>query len=158
MSTKKILIASDHAGIELKDAIQRLLRDCSWVDLGPKDTGRVDYPDYAATLSRKIAGHEADHGVLICGSGIGMSIAANKVNGVRAALAENPTSARLAKEHNHANVLCLGSRFLAPEYAAEIVLSWLQAVPSEDTRHLQRIQKITHLEKEEEKENENGSN
>jgi ribose 5-phosphate isomerase B len=110
---------------------------------------RVDYPDYAETLSRKIAAGEAENGVLICGSGIGMSIAANKIPGIRAAVVENPIAARLAREHNNANVLCLGARFTADEYAIEIVATWLEAKFDPQAgggRHQGRIEKITKLE------------
>jgi ribose 5-phosphate isomerase B len=142
----RILIASDHAGFELKTAVQRLLRDYDWQDLGPKLADRVDYPDFAELVARKIASGEAQYGILICGSGIGMSIAANKLPGIRAAVVDNVTAARLSREHNDANVLCLGSRFLAPEYAAEIAQVWLQTPFTQDARHQTRIQKITALE------------
>lgn len=145
---RKVLIASDHAGAELKSAIIRLLRDYSWQDLGPStEQGRVDYPDYAEELSRGILKGHAARGVLICGSGIGMCITANKFPGIRAALVENPTAARLAREHNDSNVLCLGARFLAPEYAAEIVRIWLVTEFSSEGRHQARVQKISALEK-----------
>lgn len=147
---KKVLIASDHAGIELKSAIQKALSEWSWEDLGPLNSGRVDYPDFAEQLAQKISNESLNGnqlmGVLICGSGIGMSIAANKIPGIRAAVVENPVSARLSREHNNANVLCLGSRFIAPEYGAEIVKTWLETPFSEDQRHLGRLQKITELE------------
>jgi ribose 5-phosphate isomerase B len=96
---KKVLIASDHAGFALKSALIKLLPDWQWIDLGPSDASRVDYPDFAEKLSRKIAAGEASQGVLICGSGIGMSIAANKIDRVRAAVVENPIAAKLAKLH-----------------------------------------------------------
>lgn len=147
MSVQKILIASDHAGVSLKAAIQKTLHGYTWEDLGPPDTSRVDYPDYAEKLARKVASGQAALGILICGSGIGMSISANKVNGIRAALAENPTAAKLAKEHNNANVLCLGARFLAPEYASEIAEAFLSTPFSGDTRHEKRIEKMMALEK-----------
>ncbi|MGZ3689136.1 MAG: RpiB/LacA/LacB family sugar-phosphate isomerase, partial [Bdellovibrionota bacterium] len=95
----------------------------------------------------KIASGEAEKGVLVCGSGIGMSIAANKVPGVRAAVVENPVAARLSREHNDANVLCLGSRFVAPEYGAEITRVWLETPFSNDGRHKARVEKIARLEK-----------
>jgi ribose 5-phosphate isomerase B len=145
----RVLIASDHAGIELKKAIQKGLPEWEWVDLGPTQVARVDYPDYAETLSRKIVAGEAENGVLICGSGIGMSIAANKIPGIRAAVVENSIAARLAREHNNANVLCLGARFTASEYAVEIVASWLEAQfdpKAGGGRHQGRIEKITKLE------------
>lgn len=143
---EKVLIASDHAGFALKAAIQRVLPEWEWEDLGPLDEDRVDYPDFAGKLSRKIARGEAQRGVLICGSGIGMSIAANKVPGIRAAVVENPVAARLSRQHNDANVLCLGSRFLAPEYGAEICQLWLETPFSDDTRHRKRVEKIASLE------------
>jgi ribose 5-phosphate isomerase B len=143
---KKVLIASDHAGFALKSALIKLLPDWQWIDLGPSDASRVDYPDFAEKLSRKIAAGEASQGVLICGSGIGMSIAANKIDRVRAAVVENPIAAKLAKLHNDANVLCLGARFLAAEYASEIVQAFLETPFSGEERHEKRVKKITALE------------
>lgn len=145
-NTAPVLIASDHAGVDLKTAIQKLLKDVEWMDLGPVNTARVDYPDYAERVAAKVSSGEAKRGVLICGSGIGMSIAANKVSGVRAALVENPVAARLAREHNDANILCLGARFLAPEYAAEIIEAFLKTPFSGDPRHTGRVLKIHALE------------
>jgi ribose 5-phosphate isomerase B len=142
-----VLIASDHAGVALKAAIQKALPDWTWKDLGPINGDRVDYPDFARKLAEEIGSGRATQGILVCGSGIGMSIAANKVAGVRAAVVENPVAARLSREHNDANVLCLGSRFVAPEYGAEIVQIWLETPFSGDERHSARIRKITELEK-----------
>ncbi len=142
-----ILIASDHAGYELKQAIQKSLPQLKWMDLGPLNNDRVDYPDFARVLAEKIVKGEAERGILICGSGIGMSIAANKIDGIRAAVVENPVGARLSREHNDANVLCLGSRFLAPEYGAEIVQVWLSTPFTNDERHSKRIKKISELER-----------
>jgi ribose 5-phosphate isomerase B len=144
--SKKVLIASDHAGFALKAALIKALPDWQWIDLGPSDASRVDYPDFAENLSRKIAAGEAAQGVLICGSGIGMSIAANKIDRVRAALVENPVAAKLAKLHNDANVLCLGARFLASEYASEITQAFLETDFVDTERHLARVKKITALE------------
>lgn len=143
---KKVLIASDHAGFSLKAALVIALPAWQWIDLGPKDTSRVDYPDFAEKLARKIAAGEASQGILICGSGIGMSIAANKIDRVRAALVENPSAARLAKLHNDANILCLGARFLACEYASEIAQAFLETKFSGEERHENRVKKITVLE------------
>ena len=143
---RSILIASDHAGFDLKTSIQKLLKEFQWSDLGPQSDERVDYPDFAEKLSRKIVAGEAEFGVLICGSGIGMCIAANKINGIRAALVENPVAARLSREHNDANVLCLGARFLAAEYAAELIRTWISTPFSGDSRHQARVQKISKLE------------
>jgi ribose 5-phosphate isomerase B len=145
-TTKTVLIASDHAGIELKAAIQKNLPEFTWIDLGPINGDSVDYPDYAQILSKKLAAGEAVQGILVCGSGIGMSIAANKIAGIRAAVVENPVAARLSREHNDANVLCLGSRFVAAEYGAEIAKTWLETPFSNGPRHQQRLKKIAALE------------
>jgi ribose 5-phosphate isomerase B len=142
-----VLIASDHAGISLKESIQHALPEWNWEDLGPINGDRVDYPDFAEKLANRVANGEGAVGILICGSGIGMSIAANKVAGVRAAVVENPVAARLSREHNNANVLCLGSRFIAPEYGAEIAKTWLDTPFSNDHRHMARIEKIARLER-----------
>lgn len=149
MRKPPVFIASDHAGVALKAAIQKLLPDYAWQDLGPID-GRdsVDYPDMAQAVgSRMRADGSGARGILICGSGIGMSISANKIAGIRAALVENPVSARLSREHNDANVLCLGSRFVAPEYGAEIAKIWLETPFSGEARHEGRIAKMARLEK-----------
>ncbi len=144
-----LLIASDHAGFGLKQALQMHLKTLKWMDLGTdRETASVDYPQFALRLCQAIQKGQAPLGILICGSGIGMSIAANKCKGIRAALVENPVSARFAREHNHANVLCLGGRFLAAPYAAEIVQSWLLAKPLSEARHLQRITQLSQLESE----------
>lgn len=141
----KLAIAADHAGFELKKFLIENLSDIEWIDLGPSNKDRVDFPDYAAKLAQKVALNSPSLGVLVCGSGIGMSIAANKVSGIRAAVVESEIAARLSKEHNNANILCLGARILAPEYAKEIVRAWLNAT-FEGGRHSGRIEKITDLE------------
>jgi ribose 5-phosphate isomerase B len=145
-SEKRILIASDHAGFALKSELIKNLTDWIWEDLGPVDSVKVDYPDYAATLGNRIVSGDAIRGILICGSGIGMCISANKIPGIRAAVVENPVAARLSREHNDANILCLGSRFIAPEYGIEIARIWLETPFSQDTRHMNRIKKIQTLE------------
>jgi len=114
-------------------------------EIGPLAGERADYPDTAAAVARVVA-RGAARGVLVCGTGIGMSIAANKVAGVRAALVHDPLTARIAAEHNAANVLCLGARLLAPEYAIVCVDSWLDA--AFEPRHQQRIDKISAIEAE----------
>ena len=146
----QIFIASDHAGFSLKQYLARVLpqalthvgREVSVTDLGPGGEVRCDYPLYAKKVVEKVALHSENLGILVCGSGIGMAMAANRFPGMRAAVVENPVSARLAREHNHCNILCLGSRILAPEYATEIVISWFRAQPSLDGRHLARIQQF----------------
>ena len=142
-----VLIASDHAAVDLKTKIQKFLPQWRWTDLGPATDARVDYPDYAEKLAQEISAGRSKLGVLICGSGIGMSIAANKFTGVRAAVVESVTSAKLSKEHNNANVLCLGARIVDEKSALEIVRVWLETPFSGDERHTKRIQKITDLER-----------
>ena len=114
------------------------------LDLGAHDAGRVDYPDFGAAVGRAVADAEADLGVCVCGSGIGIAMAANKVPGVRAAPVHDATSARLARQHNDANVLCLGERLLDPDVASEAVLAWLDA-EFEGGRHVGRVAKLAEL-------------
>jgi ribose 5-phosphate isomerase B len=141
-----VLIASDHAGVELKAALQKTLPEWRWKDLGPETLARVDYPDYAALVAGRVSRGEASRGILICGSGVGMVIAANKFEHVRATLVENPVAAALSRQHNDANILCLGARFLAPEYAADITRAFLETAFSHEPRHQNRIDKISKLE------------
>ena len=114
------------------------------LDLGAHDADRVDYPDFGAAVGRAVAGAEADLGVCVCGSGIGIAMAANKVPGVRAAPVHDATSARLARQHNDANVLCLGERLLDPDVASEAVQAWLDA-EFEGGRHVGRVAKLAEL-------------
>jgi ribose 5-phosphate isomerase B len=146
--SEKIAIASDHAGYALKARIVGHLRargDVEVLDLGPMAPERCDYPDYGAAVGRAIRDGAAPRGILVCGSGIGISIAANKVNGVRAALAHNAITARLARAHNDANVLCLGSRIIGETIAMEAVDAFL-ATAFEGGRHAERVEKIHRLE------------
>jgi ribose 5-phosphate isomerase B len=143
----RIALGSDHAGFDLKALLASTLT--TWghdvVDLGTQNaTDSVDYPDYGAAVGHAVVTGRADLGVAVCGSGIGISIAANKVPGVRAALVHDATSARLAREHNHANVLCLGSRLIGLPVAVDALEAWLVAVPGEG-RHLDRIEKLHSL-------------
>ena len=144
MST--IAVGSDHAGYSLKQRLATELRTLGHevLDLGAHDADRVDYPDFGAAVGRAVAGAEADLGVCVCGSGIGIAMAANKVPGVRAAPVHDATSARLARQHNDANVLCLGERLLDPEVASEAVQAWLDA-EFEGGRHVGRVAKLTEL-------------
>jgi ribose 5-phosphate isomerase B len=144
----KIALGSDHAGFELKAALLPVLAERGYevLDLGAADgTTSVDYPDFGAAVGRAVVEGRADAGIAICGSGVGISIAANKVPGVRAALVHDVTSARLAREHNHANVLCLGARVIGSVVAMDAVAAWLDASEGEG-RHLSRIDKISALE------------
>lgn len=143
----RIALGSDHAGYDLKVELASTLRDWGHetLDLGTDSADRsVDYPDFGAAVGRSVVAGDADLGLCVCGSGIGIAIAANKVPGVRAATAHDVTSARLAREHNHANVLCLGSRLTGSVVAEEALRAWLDATPGTG-RHLERIAKITEL-------------
>lgn len=146
----EIALASDHAGVELKAFLKRHLQgqDVSLRDMGPSTADAVDYPDFAEALARLVARGEARLGVLICGTGVGMSIAANKVRGVRAACVQDPVSARLSREHNDANVLCLGSRIVGLEIARACVDAFVQTtfVPGRDGRHRRRVGRIHAIE------------
>jgi ribose 5-phosphate isomerase B len=146
----RIVVGSDHAGYKLKEAIKKFLteRYIEVIDVGTHSEDSCDYPDYAAKAIETYRVEELDGGILICGTGIGMSIAANKHRGIRAALAYNPETAELCKRHNHANFLCLGGRTTDIDLALKIVDKWLNTSP-EMGRHLRRINKITELEKRE---------
>ena len=148
----KIAIGSDHAGFELKEKIKRFLAAGGWTleDQGTHSTESVDYPDYAQKVGEAIGHRRADLGILVCGSGIGMAMAANKVPGIRAAHVNNVIEAQLSREHNNANLLALGARFLDEPRACEIVSKWL-ATPFAAGRHQQRVKKITELEEKEAK-------
>lgn len=144
-----IVVGSDHGGLELKEAIKRLLaeRDIAVEDCGTDNGNSVDYPDFGIKVARKVSVGDAEKGILFCGTGIGMSIVANKFPNVRAALATDPFMARMAKEHNNANVLVLGGRVLDVATAREMVCAWLDA-EFEGGRHQGRLDKIAALEKE----------
>ncbi len=143
----KIAIGSDHAGFALKEEIKKFLEEkgIEVVDFGTHSEERVDYPDYAIPLAESVAKGEEELGILICGTGIGMSIAANKVKGIRASLVSDVYSAHSAREHNNANVLCMGGRVLGTELAKEITNAWLDAKFS-GGRHERRIEKIAKYE------------
>ncbi len=145
----KIAIGADHAGFEVKEKIKRQLADMNLEveDLGTNSLDSVDYPDFGAAVGREVASGKADEGILVCGSGIGIGIAANKIRGVRAAQAWNEETARLAREHNDANVLSIGARVIPEEEIPKIIAAWFDA-KFEGGRHAGRIAKITELEKE----------
>ncbi|NLI00175.1 MAG: ribose 5-phosphate isomerase B [Chthonomonadales bacterium] len=142
-----VVIAADHAGIQLKrDLIETLgAAGHTVTDLGAQSEESCDYPDYAVAAANKVASGEADKGVLICGTGIGMSISANKVPGIRAAAVSDPVSAKLARSHNDANIVCLGARIVGPEVAAEIVQAFVATPFSGGERHVRRVGKIMAL-------------
>ena len=140
----RIALGSDHAGYDLKELLGLTLQDWGYdvLDVGTSNaTDSVDYPDFGEAGGRAGVDGAADLGVAICGSGVGISIAANKVPGVRAALVHDATSARLSREHNHANVLCLGARMIGAPVALDALDAWLRAAPGEG-RHLTRIAKL----------------
>jgi ribose 5-phosphate isomerase B len=146
----RIAVGSDHAGFHLKQAVAKALADrgIEVVDLGTDSPDvSVDWPDFGAAVGRAVAERRADLGVALCGSGIGVSIAANKVPGARAANVHDVTSARLAREHNHANVLCLGERLVGTVTAIDALNAWLDARP-EGGRHTARIEKLSRIETE----------
>ncbi len=143
MTKPKIVIASDHAGLDLKGQIREELVSAGYkvTDLGTQTKDSVNYPEYADKLADYLLANHADRGILICGSGIGMSIAANRHKGIRAALCTEATSARLARAHNDANVLCLGARLVGAEVAKDCVHAFL-TTSFEGGRHLQRVQML----------------
>ncbi len=144
---ERIAIGADHAGYRLKEEIIRFLQASGYPveDMGTSGEESVDYPDYAARVARAVTAGQADLGILICGTGIGMSIAANKVPGIRAAVATDSYMARMAREHNDANVLCLGGRVLGGGSALEVVQAFLQSRFA-GGRHARRVEKIQALE------------
>lgn len=146
----KIALGADHAGYELKDQIKQHLQkqgiDVS--DEGTLSPESVDYPDYARAVAHDVSQQRADLGILVCGSGIGMAIAANKVHGIRAAKVDTEYEAQMSREHNDANVLTLGARILKPDEAMRIVDKWL-TTQFAGGRHERRVEKIAAIEKEE---------
>lgn len=145
---QKIAIASDHGGIELKEDIKTFLKERGFdvIDMGTNGSESVDYPDYGVPLAEKVSKGELEKGILICGTGIGMSIVANKFPNVRAALVSDVYSARMAKEHNYANILVIGGRVAGKGLAREMVKTWLEA-KFEGGRHQKRLDKIKEIEK-----------
>ena len=142
-----IVIGSDHGGLELKQAVCELLaqKGVTFKDLGTNDGDSVDYPDFAAKAAREIVSGHATEGILICGTGIGMSIAANKFPGIRAALVHDEFTAQMAREHNNANILVMGGRILSPDVGKKLVEIWLESDYA-GGRHQNRLDKIAGLE------------
>jgi ribose 5-phosphate isomerase B len=145
----RIAIGADHAGFRLKDEIVPLLRELGHEveDLGCDCSRSVDYPDYAIPVCERVVKGEADRGILICGTGIGMSIAANKVPGIRCALVHDLFSAKATREHNDTNVLAMGERVIGPGLAQEIVRVWLETPFSQGERHVARVNKVMAIER-----------
>jgi ribose 5-phosphate isomerase B len=144
---RKIAIASDHGAFRLKGLFVARLKELGYtpVDYGTESEASCDYPDYAERLARSVAAGDPSRGVLLCGSGIGMSIAANKVPGVRAAMCHDHYTAKMCRMHNDANVLCVGARITGEDVAYDILETWL-ATPFEGGRHQKRLDKIAAIE------------
>ena len=140
---KKICISSDHTGYEIKEFIKEMLikSKISITDLGPFFNKSVDYPDYAKKVSNRISKRKSDIGILVCGSGTGMAISANKTKGIRAAVGYNIKSTQLSRQHNNANVLCLGSRLTKKKDIKKIIKIFLNT-KFEGGRHKRRVKKI----------------
>ncbi len=145
----RVALAADHAGFELKEELIRLVRSLGHepLDLGTDSTAPVDYPDYAVALAEAIVGGAADRGVLACGSGVGASVAANKVPGIRAGLCHDTYSAHQGVEHDDMNVLVLGGRVIGSALAGELVTAFLGARFSGAERHVRRLAKIADIER-----------
>ena len=141
----KIAIGCDHAAVELKNTVIEHLSTHSIIDCGTYSRDSVDYPDQAKLVAQKVTSGQADFGILICGTGIGMEIAANKVKGIRAANCVNTTMAHYSRNHNDANILCIGARIVGQTLALEIVDAFI-ASPFEGGRHQKRVDKIKSLE------------
>ncbi len=139
----KIALGADHAGVECKDDILKMLNGLGHevVDMGTKDETPVDYPDFAAKVAEAVASGGVERGILVCGAGIGMSICANRVKGVRAALCMDEKAAEISRRHNDANVLCLGGRVQSKQNVSRIVDIWLNT-PFDGGRHALRVAKI----------------
>jgi ribose 5-phosphate isomerase B len=138
-----VALGADHAGFELKEGLKRMLdaRGVRWHDFGTSSLAAVDYPDFASPVAEAVATGRADRGILVCGSGVGMAIAANKVSGIRAAAIADAETATLAREHNDINVLTLGGRRTSPPDAENIVAAFLDTAFAAG-RHARRVQKI----------------
>jgi|SRR5579864_2847574 RpiB/LacA/LacB family sugar-phosphate isomerase len=144
----RVVLGSDHAGFEMKQNILAFVRGLGHevLDVGTNSTAPVDYPDYAEAVGMAVRNHQADRGILICGSGVGASVAVNKIPGIRAGLCHDTYSAHQGVEHDDTNVLVLGSRVIAAELAHELVKSFLAAKFSGEERHVRRLEKVKILE------------
>jgi len=147
MSSLRVAIGADHAGFRMKEDLKGFLWELNYdvVDFGPPDDCSVDYPDFAEKVSKAISNGDFERGILICGTGIGMSIVANRFPGVRATVCYDLYTAKMARLHNNSNVLVLGGRITAPAMAREIVKVWLET-PFEGGRHERRLQKLKIIE------------
>ena len=146
----KIALGVDHGGFPLKDTVRDVLESLghSVLDLGTYSTDPVDYPDYAAAVARSVATGEADRGIVICGSGVGACVAANKIDGARACVCHDTYSAGQGVEHDDLNVLCLGARVIGPALATELIQAFVDASFQREDRFVRRLEKVIALEKE----------
>jgi len=144
----KIAIGCDHAGVEMKEEIKKFLLEMGYEcqDFGTNSSESTDYPIYGRAVAESVASNECDKGIIICGTGIGISIAANKVPRVRAGACYNTDTARISREHNDTNVLGLGARITAIPMAIDIVNTWLETEFSQGERHIRRIKRISEME------------
>lgn len=142
-------LGADHAGYHLKNIVRSYLqqRGIAVRDFGTHTDSPCDYPDFALMVATAVANGECDLGILICGTGVGMCISANKVKGIRAAHAQDPVTARLARQHNDANILCMGGRIVGAELAMDIVNTFLSSQFTNEERHVRRVHKVHALEK-----------
>ncbi len=147
-----IVLGSDHAGFELKEHIRQFLTELGHqvLDVGTHDTAPVDYPDYAAAVAKPVLDGSVNRGILICGSGVGASVAANKFRGIRAGLCHDTYSAHQGVEHDDMNILVLGGRVIGEEMAKELVRAYVQANFSGEARHVRRLAKIHAIEEQNE--------
>lgn len=146
----RVAIGADHAGYELKQLLAQRLAEAghSVTDLGTHSDDPVDYPDYAAAVGRAVAAGKADRGILVCGSGAGVAVAANKLNGVRCTLAHDTYTARQAVEHDDVNAIAVGARVIGVELAWDVAQAFLRAEFSKERRHVRRLKKVKELEQE----------
>ena len=145
----RVVAGSDHAGFELKQLLLPVLKELGHevIDVGTNSTAAVDYPDFAEAVGKAILEGHADRGVLICGSGVGASVAANKMHGIRAAVCHDTYSAHQGVEHDDMNVLVLGSRVIGPAIAPELVKAFLSATFTNEERHIRRLNKVLAIER-----------
>jgi RpiB/LacA/LacB family sugar-phosphate isomerase len=144
----RIVLGSDHAGFEMKQNLLQFVRQLGHdaIDVGTHSTAPVDYPDYAVAVGHEIVDGSADRGILICGSGVGASVAANKMHGIRAGICHDSYSAHQGVEHDDINVLVLGARIIGPELARELARTFLNAKFTHEERHLRRLDKVNKIE------------
>ena len=144
----KVYLGADHAGFELKEKIKEFLKNkkINYEDLGTGSEESVDYPDFAIKVGERVAKEKGAKGILVCGTGIGMTIAANKIKGIRAAMVYDENTAKMSREHNDANVICLRGRGFPGEKALKLLWIWLNEEFSGEERHLRRIRKISEYE------------